>query len=354
MSTSSNRLNDAYKEAGVDIDLATTLLGSVKKKLASTKRPEMLAPVGGFGGLFQIDLSRYKEPVMVASVDGVGTKLMIAAMMDKHDTVGHDIVNHCINDIAVQGAEPVYFMDYIGIGKLRSPLYEQVLAGIADACKAENVAVLGGETAEMPGMYGNDYDLVGCITGIVEKSKIITGENIRPGHKVIGLKSSGLHTNGFSLARKVLFEKAGYSVNDVVPELGTEETLGEVLLKPHTCYWSAIKKAMDQGLALDGISHITGGGLYDNIPRILPKDVNCVIDVSVIKPLPIFDLIREKGDIDPAGMYRFFNMGIGMTWMVPPEAVEAALEVCRSCGFVAEVIGEITAGEGKTVLPAFE
>lgn len=353
MTTQGNRLNDAYKEAGVDIDLATTLLGSVKKKLASTKRPEMLAPVGGFGGLFQIDLSRYKEPVMVASVDGVGTKLMVAAMMNKHDTVGHDIVNHCINDIAVQGAEPVYFMDYLGIGKLRSPLYEQVLAGIADACKAENVAVLGGETAEMPGMYGDDYDLVGCITGIVEKSKIITGEKIRPGHKVIGIKSVGLHTNGFSLARKVLFDKAGYKVTDIVPELGTTETLGEVLLKPHLCYWSAIKKALDSNFPLDGISHITGGGLYDNIPRILPKDVNCVIDIDVIKPLPIFKLIQEKGAIDPAGMYRFFNMGIGMTWMVPADRAEEGVAICRACGFEAEVIGEITAGEGRTVLPKF-
>lgn len=173
--------SDLYKAAGVDIDLATELLDQVKRKFAVTRRPEMLAPVGGFGGLFQIDLSKYKEPVLVSSIDGVGTKLMIAMMMEKYDTVGHDIVNHCIDDISVQGAEPLYFMDYIGIGKLRSPLYEEVLTGIADACKAANCAILGGETAEMPGMYGNDFDLVGVITGVVEKSRLITGERIRPG-----------------------------------------------------------------------------------------------------------------------------------------------------------------------------
>lgn len=350
-----NRLNDAYKAAGVDIDLATTLLDRVKKKLASTRRPEMLAPIGGFGGLFQIDLSKYKEPVLVSSVDGVGTKLMIAAMMNKHDTVGHDIVNHCINDIAVQGAEPIWFMDYIGIGKLRSPLYEEVLGGIADACKASGVAVLGGETAEMPGMYGNDYDLVGCITGIVEKKKIITGEHIKPGHAVIGLRSNGLHTNGFSLARKALFEKGGYTVDSVLPkELGTKEKLGEVLLKPHLSYWKAIKAALDQDFPLHGISHITGGGLYDNIPRVLPATVDCVIDVDVLPPLPIFKLIEKKGKVDPAGMYRFFNMGTGMVWMVPNRKADAALKICRQAGFVAEQIGEITKGTRKTVLPKFE
>ena len=183
--------SSAYQQAGVDIDLATNLLKSVKAKISSTRRPEALAPIGGFGGLFQIDLKKWKQPVMVTSIDGVGTKLMVAAMCNQHTSVGHDIVNHCINDIAVQGAEPVYFMDYIGIGKLRSPLYENVLTGIADACLAQNVTLIGGETAEMPGMYGNDYDLVGCITGIVEKDEIITGENIKPGHVALGLASVG-------------------------------------------------------------------------------------------------------------------------------------------------------------------
>ena len=241
---SANVKSDLYKAAGVDIDLATELLEQVKRKFAQTRRPEMLAPVGGFGGLFQIDLSKYREPVLVSSIDGVGTKLMIAMMMEKYDTVGHDIVNHCIDDIAVQGAEPLYFMDYIGIGKLRSPLYEEVLTGIADACKAANCAILGGETAEMPGMYGNDFDLVGVITGVVEKSKLITGERIRPGHVAIGFGSSGLHTNGFSLARKILFSQCSYNVHTYLDELG--ETVGEALLRPHICYYPAIREAQEK------------------------------------------------------------------------------------------------------------
>ena len=336
--------SDLYKAAGVDIDLATDLLGKVKKKFAEARRPEMLSPIGGFGGLFQIDLSKYKEPVMVSSIDGVGTKLMIAMMMEKYDTVGYDIVNHCINDISVQGAEPVYFLDYIGIGKLRSPLYEQVLCGIADACKAQNCAVLGGETAEMPGMYGNDFDLVGVITGIVEKSKLITGENIRPGHVAIGIASNGLHTNGFSLARKILFNECNYTVNTYLDELG--ETVGEALLKPHTCYFPAIREAQEQGLALDGIAHITGGGLYDNVPRILPKDVSVIFDSSVLPIPPIFKLMVEKGNVDPVEAYRVFNMGVGMVWFVPPCDVDAALKAIRGKGFTADVMGEVVAGDG--------
>lgn len=336
--------SNAYKAAGVDIDLAHTLLDRVKAKIGSTRRSEVLAPVGGFGGLFQLDLSKYKHPVMVSSIDGVGTKLMIAMMMEKYDTVGHDIVNHCINDIAVQGAEPVYFLDYIGIGKLRSPLYEEVLCGIADACKAANCSLLGGETAEMPGMYGNDFDLVGVITGIVEKDKLITGEKIRPGHVAIGLQSAGLHTNGFSLARKVLFNQAGYTVHDRPAELNGE-SVGEALLKPHVCYWPAIRQAMEEGIALDGIAHITGGGLYDNTPRILPADVSVVFKRGVLDVPPIFKLITEKGSIQKEEAYRVFNMGVGMVWFVPPTAVEAALRVCESNGFKAAVIGEAVAGD---------
>lgn len=338
--------SDLYKAAGVDIDFAISLLDKVKGKFAQSRRPEMLSPIGGFGGLFQIDLSKYKNPVMVSSIDGVGTKLMIAMMMEKYDTVGHDIVNHCIDDIAVQGAEPVYFMDYIGIGKLRSPLYEQVLNGIADACIAANCAVLGGETAEMPGMYGNDFDLVGVITGIVERDKIITGEKIRPGHVAIGLGSSGLHTNGFSLARDIVFNKCGYTVNTYLDELG--ETVGEALLKPHTCYWSAIKRAMNEGVSLDGIAHITGGGLYDNVPRILPANVDVYFDVKDMPIPPIFKVLVEKGNVDKVEAYRVFNMGIGMVWFVPAAEADAAIKICRECGFVANKVGEITEGS-KTV-----
>ena len=340
----------AYKDAGVDIDLATELLGRVKPKLAAARRPEMLAPIGGFGGLFQLDVSKYKEPVLVSSTDGVGTKLMVAAMMQKYDSVGHDIVNHCINDIAVQGAEPIYFLDYIGIGKLRSPLYEEVLGGIADACKAAGCAVLGGETAEMPGMYGNDFDLVGVITGIVEKSKLITGEKIRPGHIAIGLSSNGLHTNGFSLARKVLFEKAAYKVDSKPAELNGQ-SVGEALLQPHVCYWPAIREAMAQGIELDGIAHITGGGLYDNVPRILPENVNAVFHKKMIPDVPpIFKLIVEKGAIPDSEAYRVFNMGVGMVWFVKKEYAEQALKICKDEGYQAFVFGEIVEGCRKSIV----
>ena len=340
--------SDRYKDAGVDIDLATKLLSEVKASLASTRRPEMLAPVGGFGGLFQLDLSKYREPVLVSSIDGVGTKLMVAMMMEKYDTVGCDIVNHCINDIAVQGAEPIYFMDYIGIGKLRSPLYETVLSGIAKACKAANCAVLGGETAEMPGMYGNDFDLVGVITGVVEKSKLITGEHIRPGHVAIGLGSNGLHTNGFSLARQILFKECGYQVRDRVEELG--ETVGEALLHPHICYYPAISRAFAEGLPLDGIAHITGGGLYDNVPRILPEDCAVEFDPSPLPVPPIFKLLTTRGSIGHEEAYRVFNMGVGMVWFVPEKAADPALKVIRAAGFTAEKIGRVVAGKREVTV----
>ena len=222
---SNSAKSDMYKEAGVDIDLAQSLLKKVKEKISSTRRPEMLAPIGGFGGLFQLDLSKYNKPVLVSSIDGVGTKLMVAAMANNYKNVGRDIVNHCINDISVQGAEPLYFLDYIGIGKLHSPLYEQVLEGVADACKEAGCAVLGGETAEMPGMYGDDLDLVGVISGVVEKDKIITGENIKPGHAAIGLASNGLHTNGYSL------EETCSSKNALSPWIPSPRALARQLAK---------------------------------------------------------------------------------------------------------------------------
>lgn len=340
--------SDRYKNAGVDIDLATELLAEVKSKLARTRRPEMLAPVGGFGGLFQLDLSKYREPVLVSSIDGVGTKLMVAMMMEKYDTVGCDIVNHCINDIAVQGAEPIYFMDYIGIGKLRSPLYETVLSGIASACEAAHCAVLGGETAEMPGMYGNDFDLVGVITGVVEKSKLITGEKIAPGYAAIGLGSNGLHTNGFSLARQILFKECGYKVGDYVEELG--ETVGDALLRPHICYYPAISEMIDRGMSLDGIAHITGGGLYDNVPRILPEGCAVEFDPSPLPVPPIFKLMTEKGAIGREEAYRVFNMGVGMVWFVPETEVPAALGIAHKSGFLAERIGRVVPGDREVTV----
>lgn len=338
-----------YKEAGVNIELATELLKGMKQKLSQARRPEMLSPIGGFGGLFQIDLTRWKNPVMVASIDGVGTKLMVASMANDFSKVGYDIVNHCINDISVQGAEPVYFLDYIGIGKLRNPLYAEVLSGIADACKSANCALLGGETAEMAGMYGDDFDLVGVITGMVEKEKIISGENIKKGHVAIALPSNGLHTNGFSLARKVIFPK--YDVNDK-PACLNGETIGEALLKPHVCYWNAVKALMDSDkVSLDGIAHITGGGLIDNVPRILPKDVDAVFHTSLItNPPPIFKFIVEEGGIEEQESYHVFNMGVGMVFFVPAEQEEAAMALCKEAGFAPFHCGEVVEGTGKSLV----
>ncbi|NOY80456.1 MAG: phosphoribosylformylglycinamidine cyclo-ligase [Kiritimatiellaeota bacterium] len=335
---------DAYRDAGVDIDLAHTLLDQVKAKIAATRRPEVLAPIGGFGGLFQLDLGRYTHPVLVSSIDSVGTKVMVARMLDRHDTVGHDIVNHCINDIAVQGAEPLYFMDYLGTARLRSPQYEDLLSGLAEACAAQNVTLLGGETAELPGMYDLDYDLVGCITGVVERDRLITGERVRPGHAIVGFASNGLHTNGFSLARKVLFEDAGYTVNDAPDALG--ESVGDALLHPHTCYWPVIRTALETDLPLDGLAHITGGGWFDNIPRVLPPGAVAVCRRGVLPVPPIFGLIRQAGGIGEAEMFRVFNMGVGMVWFVPPEAVDTALSLAAAAGFRAAFMGEVRKGDG--------
>ena len=332
----------SYSKAGVDIDLAQSLLGKVKKKVAAAKRPEMLAPIGGFGGLFQIDLNKYKNPVMVSSIDGVGTKLIVAKMMEKYDTIGYDIVHHCINDIAVQGAEPLYFMDYFGTGKLKSPQYEEVICGIADACSANNCALLGGETAEMPGMYGDDFDLVGVINGIIEKNKIISGENITTSHVAIGLASNGLHTNGFSLARHVLFSQNGFSVHTVPDELG--ESIGEALLHPHICYWNAINNILKANVSIAGMAHITGGGLYDNVPRVLPKDVDAIFYKDALPVPSIFTLIHEKGNIDDREMYRVFNMGIGMVLFVPVEEADKTIEICFSSGYQAAVCGKVVTG----------
>ncbi len=340
--------SNTYKEAGVDIDLAHKLLDRVKPEIKKARRPEMLAPVGGFGGLFELDLSKYKNPVLVSSIDSVGTKVIVGLLAGKFDCLGYDIVNHCINDIAVQGAEPLYFLDYLGIGKLRSPLYEQLLTGLAGACSKAGCALLGGETAEMPGMYQDDFDLVGAIVGVVEKDRIIDGENIRPGHRVLALPSNGLHTNGYSLARKVLFERARYRVDTELTELGG--SIGDALLQPHTCYWPAIKAVFDAGLSLDGIAHITGGGLYDNVPRILPETVDARIDVSRIEPPAIFRLICEEGSIPKTEAYRVFNMGFGMLWFMPENQIEKAVAVCAENGIEAVEAGEAVEGSGKVHL----
>ncbi len=335
----------SYDKAGVNIDLAHSLMNNVKDSIKNTYRDEVIQETGTFGGLFAIDFSKYKEPVLVSSVDGVGTKLMVASLMDNHRTVGHDIVNHCINDIACQGAEPLYFLDYLGIGKLKSPLYEDVINGIAEACARQGIALLGGETAEMPGMYGDDYDLVGSITGVVDRSKMITGRRIKVGDVIVGIGSSGLHTNGYSLARKVLFYDSKLNVNSSIN--GTSQHIGDALLEPHLCYWQAIKAALKTNMLIHGIAHITGGGLYDNVSRILPDYVDAEIQTNQLPIPPIFTLIQEKGNIANDEMYRVFNMGIGMMWIMSPDQENPAISICQDVGFSAKKIGEIVSGNGS-------
>lgn len=339
----SNRKNPEaalYKNAGVDIDRAHDLFKSVKSKINAASRPEMLAPVGGFGGLFGLDLSGYRNPVLVSSIDGVGTKLMVAAKAEKYDGIGYDIVNHCIDDIIVQSAEPLYFLDYLGTGRLRDTVYKEVVGGIADACREQNIALLGGETAEMPGMYGDDIDVVGCITGLAEKDAICTGAEITPGDLVVGLQSNGLHTNGYSLARKVLFEQGGFDVHAQPGNL--EASIGELLLLPHVSYWPALKLAWEKKVNIKGMAHVTGGGWYDNLKRCLPDNRGMVCRRNVLSVPSVMRFIQEEGGIGEDEMYRVFNMGVGMAWVVPGNEISKVLKICEDAEIKAAVFGEIT------------
>ena len=334
----------AYAQAGVDIDLGNSLKGGLGRALASTHRPEVLGKVGGFGGLFRADFGAMREPVLVSSIDGVGTKLRLALALDKHDTVGQDLVNHCVNDIAVLGAKPLFFLDYIGTGKLETEVFTQIVAGLASACRAAGCALIGGETAQMPGIYhGKDYDLVGTIVGVVDRERLIDGSRIAVGDAVLGLASNGLHTNGYSLAREVLFTKLGLTPESKPEGLGW--TLGEELLKVHRPYGPTMAKLPD-GM-LKGAAHITGGGLIDNLPRVLPEGCDAVIDTAAWRVPPIFQMIQAGGQVPTGEMYQVFNMGIGMALVVAETDVDAALEVL---GDGACRIGRIERGEGRTRL----
>ncbi len=350
----------AYAEAGVDIDLYDRVKTGLKSSLKNATRPEVLGAVGGFGGLFDISKLKYKEPVLVSSIDGVGTKLKLAFDSGMHKSVGIDIVNHCIDDITVLGAEPLFFLDYFGVGKLEPKVFKQLIAGLAEACAAANCALIGGETAEMPGFYqAGEYDLAGVIVGVVEKKKMISGQTIRKGDAVIGLPSNGLHTNGFSLARKVLFEKAKLGFKDRVP--GSRQTVLKALQAPHTSYSQVVQALLKRynrgasskvrkGNAIFGIAHLTGGGFTGNIPRILPDNVDVVIDTNAWKPLPIFKLIEEKGKIDFDEMYEVFNMGIGMTLVTSWDKAEGIMADCRKAGCEAKLVGSVTSGSGSVKL----
>jgi len=327
----------SYKEAGVDIQAGEETVERIKSLAKSTFNKNVLSGIGHFGAFYQVDLEKWKNPVLVSSVDGVGTKLKIAFMMDKHDTVGQDLVNHCVNDIAVCGAEPQYFMDYFAVGKLNPDVAEQVIKGFSIACRENNVALIGGETAEMPGFYtANEYDISGTIVGIVERDKVIDGKNVSEGNVMIGFTSNGLHTNGYSLARKVLLEK--FSVNDK-PEI-LDCSVGEALLKVHKSYLKLISALKDK-IDVKAFSHITGGGIVGNTKRVVPKNLKMAVDWNAWDMLPIFKLIKETGKIDDEEMRKAFNLGIGLVAIVDKNDVAAVLEISGNAGEKGIVIGEI-------------
>ncbi|HEX9021176.1 MAG TPA: phosphoribosylformylglycinamidine cyclo-ligase [Nitrospirota bacterium] len=331
-----------YKDAGVDIDAGDLFVETIKPYVKSTFRPEVLTHIGGFGGLFA--LKKYKNPVLVSGTDGVGTKLKIAFLTNRHDTVGIDLVAMCVNDIIVQGAEPLFFLDYLATGKLKPREHADIVKGIAEGCRQSGCALIGGETAEMPSFYGEDeYDLAGFAVGAVEKKKIIDGSKIRLGNALIGLASSGLHSNGYSLVRKVLLEKSGYGVNDILSELGGR-TLGEVLLTPTRIYAKTVMALM-KDFDIRGMAHITGGGITENTPRMLPKGTQALIRKGTWDIPPIFKLVRKKAQVDDAEMYRDFNMGLGMILAAPKTQAGAVMKKAEKLGEKAYLIGEIVKGK---------
>ena len=348
----------AYARAGVDIDLGNKVKATLPQLLASTHRREVLGKVGGFGGLFALDLKKYREPVLVSSVDGVGTKLKIAFAMDRHDTIGADLVNHCVNDIAVLGAEPLFFLDYLGTGKLEPHVFTDIIKGFARACAENHCALIGGETAQMPGFYQKgEYDVSGTIVGVVEKSKMLNGQKtVRAGDAVIGIASSGLHTNGYSLARKIFFEQLKLKPKSRVP--GLKNTIGDELLKVHVSYGPLVQKLLKKFQrstlnpqlstgAIKAFAHITGGGFVDNIPRVLPKNLDVVIRKGSWDMLPIFKMIEAKSGVPDAELYQVFNMGIGMVAIVSADKADAVLKFIRAQKHKAWLIGEVVKGKGE-------
>ena len=332
----------AYARAGVDVDLGNKLKRQIQSLVGQTHGPQVLGKIGGFGGLFRASFPGMRDPVLVSSTDSVGTKLKIAFAMDKHDTVGADLVNHCVNDIAVVGARPLFFLDYIGCEKLEARMFNQLLRGLARACRTANCALIGGETAQLGDLYRKgEYDLVGCIVGVVDRKEIIDGSKVRPGDAILGLPSNGLHTNGYSLARKILFDKMKLKLSSHLPRSTT--VVGHELLRVHRNYQPLLAKA-PPGM-IKGLAHITGGGLIDNLPRVLPKNCDATIETKSWRPPQIFPVLRAGGKIDRKEMYQVFNMGIGMVAIVSERDAKRAMSILK-----AKRIGRIERGRGKTKL----
>lgn len=336
-----------YADAGVDISSGDRAKQRIKYLAQRTFTRNVLSEIGGFGGLFKLDTAKYQQPVLVSSADGVGTKLKVAFELGIHHTVGADLVNHCVNDIAVQGATPLFFLDYLATGRLDGEVTEKIVIGLADACKANGCALIGGETAQMPGFYPDgEYDLAGFIVGVVEREKVITGAKIQTGDVLIGLPSTGLHTNGYSLARKLFFETAGYKAEQYVNAL--KEKAGAALMKTHRSYLHVIQKLTASDLVA-GMAHITGGGITENLPRILPRTVSAAVDLGSWPVLPIFEHLRELGNVEQDEMLRTFNMGIGLIVVVPADKFKRAKGLLERVGEKFHVIGRIVKGDRKVV-----
>lgn len=334
-------MSNVYKQAGVDVEAGYEAVERMKKHIKRTTRSEVLGGIGAFAGLFELTSLNYKEPVLVSGTDGVGTKLMLAFEADKHDTIGIDLVAMCVNDIVAQGAKPLFFLDYIGCGKNDPAVIEQIVAGVSEGCVLSGAALIGGETAEMPGMYNeNEYDLAGFAVGIAEKSKLITGESIKADDVVIGVASSGIHSNGYSLVRQVV---KGLDLNETYE--GLSVPLGQALLEPTRIYAKSIAAVMDK-LTIKGISHITGGGFYENLPRVLPEGLGVELDESTWKVPEILTFIQEKGQISTKEMYGIFNMGVGMAVVVGKEDAGEVITILQDLGEEASIIGKVTNVEG--------
>jgi phosphoribosylformylglycinamidine cyclo-ligase len=334
-----------YRQSGVDIDAGNETVRRIKSLARGTFTPAVLSDIGSFGGLFRFDTAQYRQPVLVSSADGVGTKLKVAFMTGRHDTVGTDLVNHCVNDILVQGATPLFFLDYLATGRLSPDVAERVLEGVARGCRENGCALIGGETAEMPGFYADgEYDIAGFIVGVVDQARVVTGRTIAPGDVLIALPSSGLHTNGYSLARRVLFERAGYGPDTFVEELGA--TVADALLAPHRSYLRSVQPLFERHL-VKGLAHITGGGITENVPRILPAGCAIEVDLGSWQIPAIFRLIQEQGAITRPEMFRAFNMGVGLVAACDPKHVDAVLSGARESGEPAVWrVGRVVAGDG--------
>ena len=342
-------MSQKYREAGVDLEAGYESVRLIKSHVARTKVKGAVDSIGAFGGMFDLSLLGLKEPVLVSGTDGVGTKLMLAFECDKHDTIGIDAVAMCVNDVLVQGAMPIFFLDYLAVGKNTPTKIEQLVKGVADGCIQAECALIGGETAEMPDMYDvNHYDIAGFCVGAVEKSKLLDGQNIAPGQVLVALPSSGCHSNGFSLVRKVLIKDAKLDLNEYYEEFG--KTLGEELLTPTRIYVKAIKHLLNNHVDIKGMSHITGGGFYENLPRMLKEGQGVKIDTKSFPRPKIFDLIAEKGGIEEKEMYNVFNMGVGFVMALDAKDVDTVLSLLKDINEEAYVIGEVTDNEGVNLI----